>query len=82
MAWLWTDALATLLVEHDQVDGARVAAWVERPEAYRLPDGAEPIELARELLERQDERASAKGFQSLRRACAAGERRHSGGLDP
>ncbi|MBN2114760.1 MAG: hypothetical protein JW785_11620 [Acidimicrobiia bacterium] len=50
MDWLWTDALAALLVEHDRVEGARVAGWVERPEAYRLPEGAEPIELARELL--------------------------------
>lgn len=55
MAWLWTDALAALLVEHDRVEGARVAGWVERPEAYRLPEGAEPIDLARELLQRDAE---------------------------
>jgi hypothetical protein len=52
VAWLWTDALAALLVEHDRVEGARLNAWVERPEAYLLPEGREPIELARDLLER------------------------------
>lgn len=50
MAWQWTDALAALLVEHDRVDGARLAAWVERPEAYRLPEGRDALDLARELL--------------------------------
>jgi hypothetical protein len=53
VAWLWTDTLAALLVEHDRVEAARVAAWVERPEAFRLPEGGEPIDLARDLLLRQ-----------------------------
>jgi len=51
--WLWTDALAALLVEHDRVEGARLAAWVERPEAYRLPEGRDPLDLARDLLQRE-----------------------------
>jgi hypothetical protein len=62
VAWLWTDALAALLVEHDRVEGARLAAWVERPEAYRLPEGREPIDLARDLLRGQAERLSTPGF--------------------
>jgi len=63
VAWLWTDALAALLVEHDRVEGARLAAWVERPEAYRLPDGREPIDLARDLLRREPGSAPpAKAF--------------------
>lgn len=62
MAWLWTDALAALLVEHDRVEGARLAAWVESPEAYRLPEGREPIDLARDLLRGETERFSAHGF--------------------
>jgi len=53
VAWLWTDALAALLVEHDRVEGACLASWVERPEAYRLPEGREPIDLARDLLGRE-----------------------------
>ena len=61
MAWLWTDALAALLVEHDRVEGARLAAWVERPEAYRLQDGQEPLEVARALLRRREEAAAAPG---------------------
>lgn len=62
MAWLWTDALAALLVEHDRVEGARLAAWVERPEAYRLPEGREPIDLARDLLRGEAERLPGPGF--------------------
>jgi hypothetical protein len=63
VAWLWSDALAVLLVEHDRVDQARVAAWVERPQAYRLPEGAEALELARDLLRRESAPAtSAPGF--------------------
>jgi hypothetical protein len=50
VAWLWTDALAALLVEHDRVAAARVTAWVERPVAYRLGEGEEAIGLARLLL--------------------------------
>lgn len=62
MAWLWTDALAALLVEHDRVEGARLAAWVERPEAYRLPEGREPIDLARDLFRGESEERRAVGF--------------------
>ena len=62
MAWLWTDALAALLVEHDRVEGARLAAWVERPEAYRLPDGREPLDLARDLLSGEADRPAGPGF--------------------
>ena len=50
MAWLWTDALAALLVEHDRVARARLAGWVERPVAYRLAEGEEALHLARLLL--------------------------------
>lgn len=53
MAWLWTDALAALLVEHDRVAATRVADWVERPVAYRLAEDAEPLDLARSLLGRE-----------------------------
>ena len=62
MAWLWTDALAALLVEHDRVEGARLAAWVERPEAHLLPEGREPIEVARDLLGRQLDGGAPPGF--------------------
>lgn len=50
MAWLWTDTLAALLVEHDRVAPESVAAWVQRPSAYRLPEGRDPLDLARALL--------------------------------
>jgi len=62
VAWLWTDALAALLVEHDRVEGARLAAWVERPEAYRLPEGREPLDLARDLLRGEADRLAGRGF--------------------
>jgi len=58
VAWLWTDALAALLVEFDRVEGTRLAAWVERPEAHRLPDGRQPLDLARDLLRQEDGRAA------------------------
>jgi hypothetical protein len=50
VTWLWSDALAALLVEYDQVAAARLLPWVERPVAYRLTEGADPVELARRLL--------------------------------
>jgi len=53
MPWLWTDALAALLVEHDRVAATRVVDWVERPVAYRLAEGCEPLDLARSLLGRE-----------------------------
>ncbi|MBM3695068.1 MAG: hypothetical protein FJW79_03930 [Actinobacteria bacterium] len=62
MAWLWTDALAALLVEHDRVEGTRLAAWVERPQAHRLPEGGDPIDLARDLLRRQADPEPKRGF--------------------
>jgi len=54
VAWLWTDSLAALLVEHDRVAAARVAGWVDRPVAYRAGDGEEALELARGLLGREE----------------------------
>jgi hypothetical protein len=50
MAWLWTDTLAALLVEHDRVSPESVAAWFRHPSAYRLPEGTDPLSLARRLL--------------------------------
>lgn len=61
MAWLWTDALAALLVEHDRVAPARVAGWMERPVAYRAVEGKDAIELARSLLGRQEGSPTAEG---------------------
>lgn len=59
MTWLWTDTLAALLVEHDRVAPARVADWVDRPVAYRLPEEKErALDLARLLLEDKAEPAA------------------------
>jgi hypothetical protein len=52
--WLWTDTLAALLVERDQVAAARLAGWVERPVAYRAGEEEEAIELARGLFGREE----------------------------
>lgn len=52
---LWTDTLAALLVEHDSVRPELVEAWVRRPCAYRLEDGADPLSLARRLLDESAE---------------------------
>ena len=50
MAWLWTDTLAALLVEHDGITPDRVADWVRRPMAYRLDEDQDPLTLARRIL--------------------------------
>jgi hypothetical protein len=50
VTWLWSDTLAALLVDRDQVAAASLHSWVERPVAYRLAEGADPVELARRLL--------------------------------
>ena len=50
MAWLWTDTLASLLVEHDGVAPESLAVWVLRPVAYRLDDEGDPLVLARRVL--------------------------------
>lgn len=61
MAWLWTDALAALLVEHDRVAPARVVGWVERPVAYRAGDGEEALQLARGLLGQEEAEPARPG---------------------
>ncbi len=50
MAWLWTDTLAALLVEHDRVPAERLATWVDRPIGYRIEEGQDPLTLARRIL--------------------------------
>ena len=50
MAWLWTDTLAALLVEHDGVPAEQVARWVRRPVGYRIEEGQDPLTLARRTL--------------------------------
>jgi hypothetical protein len=66
VAWLWTDALAALLVEHDRVAPARVVGWVERPVAYRAGDAEGALDLARGLLGGEEaEPAGAGAVNSL-----------------
>lgn len=50
MAWLWTDTLAALLMEHDRVRPDQVEMMNVRPVAYRLSEGQDPLDLARNLL--------------------------------
>lgn len=54
MAWLWSDTLAALLVEHDRVRPERVVGMTERPIGYRLGADEDPLELARAVLRRLD----------------------------
>lgn len=54
MAWLWTDTLACLLMEHDAVAPELVRGWIRHPVGYRLGEGVDPLAMARALLtERQ-----------------------------
>jgi hypothetical protein len=51
VAWLWTDTLANLLMEHDGVAPELVRAWIQRPVGHRLTKGSDPLALARRLLD-------------------------------
>ena len=54
VAWLWTDTLANLLMEHDAVAPDLLRGWIRDPVGYRLGEGVDPLALARALLaERQ-----------------------------
>jgi len=64
MPWLWTDTLAALLLEHDRVPEDRVSEWLLRPVALRLPDGGDPLSLARALLSPGDDLAAKRGAVS------------------
>jgi len=50
MAFLWTDTLAALLMEHDGIAPEQVEAWRARPVAHRIGEGMDPLTLARGLL--------------------------------
>jgi len=50
MAFLWTDTLAALLMEHDGIAPEQVEEWRVRPVAYRIGEGMDPLTLARGLL--------------------------------
>lgn len=60
MAWLWTDDLAYLLIEHDGADPELFEGWTERPVGIRVEEPAAPIETARRLA--QDLAAGASWF--------------------
>ncbi|HSR14450.1 MAG TPA: hypothetical protein VLL51_01770 [Gemmatimonadales bacterium] len=55
MAWLWSDTLAALLMEHDLVCPDRVASMTAHLVAYRLAEGENPLDLARIVMRRSEE---------------------------
>jgi len=60
VAWLWTDTLACLLMEHDSVAPELLRGWIRRPIGVRIAEGNDPLELARALL--AERRAGAARF--------------------
>lgn len=50
MPWFWTDDLAELLLEQADIRPETVAEWTQRPVGLAVPDGAEPLAVARALL--------------------------------
>ena len=50
MPWFWTDDLAELLVEEADVRPEALAEWTQRPVGVAVPDGTEPLTVARALL--------------------------------
>ena len=43
VAWLWTDTLANLLMEHDAVAPDLLRGWIRDPVGYRLGEGVDPL---------------------------------------
>jgi hypothetical protein len=61
MAWLWTDTLAALLMEHDRVRPDQVEVMSARPVGYRLCEDQDPLDLAREVLRKLGGAAGSRG---------------------
>lgn len=56
MPWAWTDDLARRLIEHEGRASEDFATWLSRPAAIRIPDDADALDVAKELVE--DENAA------------------------
>jgi hypothetical protein len=54
MAWFWTDDLARTLIDSGQVARDGVVDWISRPVAVAAPEGTDPAELGRLLLDMGD----------------------------
>lgn len=50
MPWFWTDDLAEILIEQADIRPETLVDWTRRPVALAVPDGAEPLAVARSLL--------------------------------
>lgn len=49
MPWFWTDDLAELLIEQADVRAEILAEWTTRPVGLAVPEGTEPLQVARAL---------------------------------
>lgn len=50
MPWFWTDDLAELLSAQADISPETLIEWTRRPVGLAVPDGAEPLAVARSLL--------------------------------
>ena len=50
MPWFWTDDLADLLAQHDDVDPERLREWRRRPVGVAGDDKTDALDLARRLM--------------------------------
>jgi len=55
MPWFWTDDLADLLIERDDLRPESMTEWTDRPSALAAPEGVDALDFARTLLGREDE---------------------------
>jgi hypothetical protein len=52
MPWAWTDDLAKRLLEQEDGRPDDLADWLSRPTAVRVPDGADLLDVARDIASR------------------------------
>jgi hypothetical protein len=50
LVFVWSDELALLLRDEGEATTRQVGHWIASPVGYRLPDGADPVAFARQLL--------------------------------
>ena len=51
LVFVWSDELALLLRDEGEATARQLGHWIASPVGYRLPDGADPVDFARRLLE-------------------------------
>ena len=51
--FVWSDELALLLRDEGEATARQLSHWIASPVGYRLPEGTDPVDFARQLLGRE-----------------------------